>query len=188
MGEQGRSVGALATNGIAPQPGCASVAVEESAVRGSMVHNRGMSGSLEQPLYVGWGVVIPVSELRWAFTRSSGPGGQGVNTTDSRVELRWSPSDSVALTPVQAQLLQRRLGGQLQQGSLRVVASEQRSQHQNRRSARIRLARLVQGALLPSPKRRRPTRPSRSSVARRVAAKQRRSQVKAHRRKPGHDD
>jgi len=153
-----------------------------------MVHNHRMSGRPEQPLWVGWGVVIPVAELDWSFSRSSGPGGQGVNTTDSRVELRWSPSKSVAVTSRQVDLIERHLGAQLRQGSVRVVASEQRSQYQNRRSARARLARILQGALSPRPKRRRPTRPSRSSVARRVAAKQRRSQVKAQRRRPSHDD
>jgi ribosome-associated protein len=130
------------------------------------------------------GLVIPSAELVERFSRSSGPGGQGVNTTDSRVELRWDVAHSSALTDVQRARLFSRLSTRLDGGVLSIVASEQRSQWQNRSAARARLtALLVEGLEPPSPSRR-PTRPSRAAQQRRVDAKQRRSRLKSGRRRP----
>lgn len=129
-------------------------------------------------LVVSASTVIPEAELRWRFSRSSGPGGQGVNTTDSRVELLWDAAASTVLTPVQ----RSRLLARVPDGVLRVVASEHRSQWQNRRAARQRMAALVRAATAKPPPARRPTRPSRSAVERRLGAKHRRGEIKRQRR------
>jgi ribosome-associated protein len=131
-------------------------------------------------------VVIPGEELTERFSRSSGPGGQGVNTTDSRVELVWDLGSS-ALPDDVLDRLRRRLGPRLAGDALTVVASERRSQLRNREAARERLAGLVRAALAPPPPPRRPTRPSRGATERRLESKRRRSQTK-RRRGPGPDD
>jgi len=137
-----------------------------------------MSDDVGDDLVVTGRVTIPAGELTWHFTRSSGPGGQSVNTTDSRVELRWDGARSRALTPAQrARLLSR-----IEDGLVVVVASDHRSQWQNRRLARERLAERVRSALAPPPPTRRPTRPSRASIERRLRAKRRRGEVKRGRR------
>jgi ribosome-associated protein len=130
------------------------------------------------------GLVIPAAEMVERFSRSSGPGGQGVNTTDSRVELRWDIGGSAALSDEQRQLLINRLAGRLRDGELVIFASEHRSQLQNRQAARARLAALVLDALAPPSPARRATRPSRAARERRVEDKRRRGQVKAARRRP----
>lgn len=122
-------------------------------------------------------VVIPAAELRWQFSRSSGPGGQSVNTTDSRVELVWDARCSAALSRAQLDRVLIRV----RDGQFRVVAAQHRSQWQNRREARARLVAAVRTALAVPPPARRPTRPSRASVERRLAAKRRRSQLKNRR-------
>lgn len=116
------------------------------------------------------GLVIPEAELVERFSRSSGPGGQSVNTTDSRVELVFDGSTSSALTEDERQRV----------GTIRVVASEHRSQHQNRTAARERLADQIRTALAPRVPRV-PTKPSKGSRRRRVEAKKRRSHTKAMR-------
>jgi ribosome-associated protein len=93
------------------------------------------------PLRIRGSVVIPQAELRWRFSRSSGPGGQSVNTTDSRVELSYDLAASAALGPTLKTRALRRLAGRLADGVLTVSASEYRSQLRNRRAAEIRLAR-----------------------------------------------
>ncbi len=123
-------------------------------------------------------VVIPESELSWRFSRSSGPGGQGVNTTDSRVELTFDLAGSPSVDPRLRERALARLGSRLVDGTVTVTASEQRSQLQNRQAAERRLADLLAAAFAPPPPRRRPTRPSRASVQRRVEAKKRRGQTK----------
>jgi len=128
--------------------------------------------------------VIPESELSWRFSRSSGPGGQGVNTADSRVELVWDAASSSALSPAQRQRLFERLGGRLVDGVLTIAASEHRAQLRNRDAARERLAALIAEALRPPAPPRRPTKPSRGSKERRLKAKQRRTDVKQMRRRP----
>jgi ribosome-associated protein len=132
-------------------------------------------------------LVIPDSELQWRFSRSSGPGGQGVNTTDSRVQLRWSPSTSRAaaegLSPSQLARLLNRLARRLgDDGVLQVEASAQRSQLQNREAAEQRLSALVAEALAPPPRARRATRPTRGSIERRITGKKHRSSIKKLRR------
>ncbi len=128
------------------------------------------------------GVVIPPDELSWRFSRSPGPGGQSVNTTDSRVELSYDLAASDALGPVLKQRALRALAGRLADGVITVTASEYRSQLRNRQAAASRLAALLVAATAPPPPRRRPTKPSRAARERRLAAKRRRSQVKRLRR------
>ncbi len=134
------------------------------------------------PLRINSSVVIPKHELQWRFSRSSGPGGQGVNTTDSRAQLRWDVATSSALTPEQRSRALARLGHRLVDGVIQISASEQRSQLQNRDAAEQRLAEIVAAALAPPPRSRRATRPTRGSVERRIAGKRRRSDVKRLRR------
>jgi ribosome-associated protein len=134
------------------------------------------------------GMRIDAGELTERFSRSSGPGGQGVNTTDSRVELELDPATSgaVAALPqdVRARLLAR-LQPHLVGGRLLVVASEHRAQRQNRIAARKRLVALLREAAAPDPPARRATRPTLGSRRRRLEDKKRRSQVKAGRRSTG---
>jgi ribosome-associated protein len=120
------------------------------------------------------GLVIPANELVEQFSRSSGPGGQSVNTTDSRVELRFEVGASVAFSETQRQRALERLGP-----TVVVTASEHRSQHRNRIAARARLADRIRDALAPPPVTRVPTKPSRGSQRRRVDSKVRRGRVKA---------
>ncbi len=128
------------------------------------------------------GAVIPADELSWRFSRASGPGGQSVNTSDSRVELSYDLASSTALGPVLKQRALRALAGRLVDGVLTVAASEFRSQLRNREAAADRMAAVLTGATAPPPKPRRPTKPTRGSKERRLAAKQRRSQIKRLRR------
>ncbi|MDO5500116.1 MAG: alternative ribosome rescue aminoacyl-tRNA hydrolase ArfB [Propionibacteriaceae bacterium] len=127
------------------------------------------------------GLLIPAAELLERFSRSSGPGGQGVNTTDSRVELLFAPGASTAFTEVQRARVLAALADQLVHGKVSIVASEHRAQLRNRAAARERLADLLRQALAPEPPTRRPTRPTRGSQARRLAAKKRRSEIKSGR-------
>jgi ribosome-associated protein len=127
-------------------------------------------------------LTIPAAELAWRFSRSSGPGGQGVNTTDSRVELSWDLLGSQLLPPAFKERAVERLGTRLVQGVLTVTASEHRSQLRNREAAAARLAGLVASAIAPPPRVRRATRPSKGSVERRISAKKRRGETKRNRR------
>lgn len=133
-------------------------------------------------LPVGGSVSIPEAELGWRFSRSSGPGGQGVNTTDSRVELVFDVVASTAFTPEQRARVLQRLDGRLNDGVLTIVAAEHRSQLRNREAARNRLVRVLRDALAPDPPPRRPTRPSRAARERRLADKRRRTLTKRLRR------
>ncbi|WP_068251053.1 alternative ribosome rescue aminoacyl-tRNA hydrolase ArfB [Janibacter corallicola] len=133
------------------------------------------------------GLLIPASELTERFARSGGPGGQGVNTTDSRVQLSLDLGGTSALTEEQRERALTRLGARLVGTVLTVDASEHRSQQRNRRAARERIADLLRDALAPPPPRRRPTRPTRGSRRRRRAAKEHRSRLKAQRRRPRGD-
>jgi ribosome-associated protein len=127
-------------------------------------------------------VIVPEGELRWRFSRSSGPGGQSVNTADSRVELRLDLRTTTALGPIQRARALERLSGRLVDGVLSVTASEHRSQLRNREAALERLAGILAEALAPPPPRRRPTRPRKAAVERRLADKKRRAQTKRLRR------
>jgi ribosome-associated protein len=141
------------------------------------------TGDLELPPGRGLpdGLTIPADELIERFSRSSGPGGQSVNTTDSRVELSWDVAASAALSESQRARLLARLTGRLHNGVLTITASEHRAQLRNRIAARERLAALVTAALVPQ-RVRRPTRPSRAARQARLDAKRRRGSLKASRR------
>jgi ribosome-associated protein len=137
-------------------------------------------------LQVTGSVAVPRSELAWRFSRSSGPGGQSVNTADSRAELRFDLAATGALPDhLKARALER-LASRLVDGVLIVTASEHRSQLQNRRAAEARLTALLAEGVAPPVRTRRPTRPSRGAVQRRLDTKRRRSQTKSRRR--GLDD
>ena len=129
-------------------------------------------------------LTIPASELGWRFSRSSGPGGQHVNTSDSRVELFWNVAESAVLSEDERMLLLERLARRLVDGVVTVSASEQRSQLRNRETALVKLADLVAAGLAPDAAPRRPTKPTRGSNRRRLAAKGQRSATKQSRRRP----
>lgn len=136
----------------------------------------------DEPLLVSSGLAIPAAELVERFSRSGGPGGQHANTSDTRVELSYDVANSPSLTPVWRTRALARLAGRLVDGVLTVTASERRSQLQNRMAARERLAEALREAIAPPPRKRRPTKPSRGAVERRIAAKRRRSETKRLRR------
>ena len=142
-----------------------------------------VTGDLELPPGRGLpdGLTIPDAELVERFSRSSGPGGQSVNTTDSRVELSWDVSASAALSDAQRARLVARLGARLTDGVLTISASEHRAQLRNRIAARERLAGIVATALAPE-RVRRATRPSKGAKQKRLDAKRRRGALKAARR------
>ena len=135
-------------------------------------------------LPVGATVVIPAVELSWRFSRSGGPGGQAVNTSDTRVELSYDIGRTTALEPALRARALDRLAGRLVDGVLTVSASEHRSQLRNREAAERRLVEILAEAMAPPRRRRRPTQPSRAARARRVEQKKRRSDVKRLRRRP----
>jgi ribosome-associated protein len=131
-------------------------------------------------------LVLPAQEFQIRATTSSGPGGQHVNRSATRIELRWWPAHSdalrAALTPAHRARVLARLAARLDaDGALRVVASEYRSQRRNRESAEARLASLVRAAL-PDPVQRKATRPTRASVERRLEVKRRQGDRKRQRR------
>ncbi|MGK5738806.1 alternative ribosome rescue aminoacyl-tRNA hydrolase ArfB [Micromonospora sp. URMC 103] len=128
---------------------------------------------------------VPAAELRERFSRSSGPGGQGVNTADTRVELSFDLAGSSSVPEsLRARALDR-LANRLVDGVLTITASEHRAQLANREAARERLAALLREAVAPPPPPRRPTRPSRGAKERRLAEKKRQSQRKRERRVDG---
>jgi ribosome-associated protein len=128
-------------------------------------------------------LVVPASALSWRFSRSSGPGGQGVNTADSRVELSVAPLALPGLTEAQRDRLAARLGDRLVDGVLTIPASEHRQQLRNRQAARERLAAVLRAALAPPPPKRRRTKPTRASQERRIQAKKQRGELKRQRRR-----
>ncbi|MGY4894175.1 alternative ribosome rescue aminoacyl-tRNA hydrolase ArfB [Micromonospora aurantiaca (nom. illeg.)] len=130
-------------------------------------------------------LTVPAAELRERFSRSSGPGGQGVNTTDSRVELSFDLGGSPSVPETLRERALARLAGRLVGGVLTVTASEHRAQLANREAARERMVALLREAVAPPPKTRRPTRPSRGAKERRLAEKKRQSQRKRDRRVDG---
>ncbi|MFF0943039.1 alternative ribosome rescue aminoacyl-tRNA hydrolase ArfB [Kocuria sp. CPCC 205300] len=132
------------------------------------------------------GLRVPAGELVEQFSHASGPGGQGVNTTDSRVQLSLDLGTTTALSETQRELVLDRLSGRLSGTVLTVSAAEHRSQRRNRTAARQRLAALLREALVPAVVRR-PTRPTNGSRRRRLEGKRRRSETKQHRRRPGPD-
>jgi len=137
---------------------------------------------MEAGLRIGRALVVPERELSERFSRSSGPGGQGVNTADSRVELSFDIASSPSLPETTRARMLARLEGRLVEGVITVAASEHRAQLANRRAARDRLATLLTEAAAPPPRKRRPTKPSRAAIQRRLDAKKRRGQTKRSRR------
>jgi ribosome-associated protein len=135
-------------------------------------------GIEHEGLRIGRAIVVPDRELSERFSRSSGPGGQGVNTTDSRVELSYDVARSPSLPETTRARMLARLEGRLVDGVVTVTASEHRAQLANRRAARERMAALLTEAAAPPPRRRRPTRPSRAANQRRLDGKKRRGDVK----------
>ncbi len=138
----------------------------------------------EGDLPVGGSLVLPARELHWRFSRASGPGGQGVNTTDSRVELSFDLVGSPSVPETLRERALGRLAGRLVDGVLTVVASEYRSQLRNREAARERLAATLRTAVAPEPSKRRPTRPTAGAKRRRLDAKSRRGDTKKLRGRP----
>jgi ribosome-associated protein len=134
------------------------------------------------PLRLSRSIVVPARELKWRFSRSSGPGGQSVNTADSRVELSIDVRTTTALGPVQRSRALNSLAGRLVDGVLPITASEHRSQLRNREAALERLADALAAAVAPPPPRRRQNRAGRAAVERRLASKKRRAETKRLRR------
>ena len=143
--------------------------------------------ALSTGLDIAPGVRIPDGELLLRAITGSGPGGQHVNRSATRIELRWNIRTSRALTEAQRSRVMGKLASRLDsEGQLRIVAGEYRSQQQNRRAALDRLTTVVARALIVPPSRK-ATRPTRASVERRLDAKRRRADTKQDRRR-GHDD
>ncbi|WP_433608316.1 alternative ribosome rescue aminoacyl-tRNA hydrolase ArfB [Dactylosporangium sp. CA-139114] len=129
-------------------------------------------------------ISLPRAELSWRFSRSGGPGGQSVNTTDSRVEVRFDLLATGALPePLKARALER-LAGRLVDGVLSITASEHRSQLQNRHAAEERLVAAIAAAIAPPPRPRKRTKPSKGAVERRLEAKRHTARRKQQRRPP----
>lgn len=126
-------------------------------------------------------LVVPAGMLGWRFSRSSGPGGQGVNTADSRVELSVRPLEIPGLSEHQQARLTERLRARLVDGVLTIAASEHRQQLRNREAARARMAMAIGQALAPPAPARRKTKPTRGSKERRITAKKQRGQLKKQR-------
>ncbi|WP_413543817.1 alternative ribosome rescue aminoacyl-tRNA hydrolase ArfB [Citricoccus nitrophenolicus] len=129
------------------------------------------------------GLTVPAGELAEQFSHASGPGGQGVNTADSRVQLSLDLGTTTALDDSQRERALAGLAPRLAGTVLTISAAEHRSQRRNRVAARERLADVLRGALVP-PVPRRPTRPTRGSQRRRLEGKRQRSETKQYRRRP----
>lgn len=129
------------------------------------------------------GLVVPAGELVEQFTHSSGPGGQGVNTADSRVQLSLDLARTTALNETQRERVLDNLAGRLSGTVLSISAEEHRSQRRNRTAARQRLAELLRDAVAPVIARR-PTRPTKGSQRRRLEGKRQRAEIKRNRRPP----
>jgi ribosome-associated protein len=142
---------------------------------------------MPEDLRVNSWLLIPDSELHERFSRSSGPGGQSVNTADSRVELSFDVGRSPALPDWARARAVERLAARLASGVLTVAASEQRSQLANRQAARARMAALLRAAVAPPQRQRVPTKPGRRANERRLEAKRNRGAIKRARRYNGKD-
>ncbi len=168
--------------GSQPQP---KRAREPQADRGPQPQPEpALEPSFDPELLVVPGVALRRAELRWRFSRAGGPGGQNVNKTDSRVELVFPLASSASLPEGLRRRALARLAPRLVAGELVVVAEEHRSQWRNRQAALVRLMALLRGAITPPPPPRRPTRPGRGAVERRLETKRRRSARKQARRGP----
>lgn len=132
-------------------------------------------------------ITIPASELLWSFSKSSAPGGQGVNTTDSRVRLGWNPSTSSALPDELRERALSRLKCD-KDGLIHVVAESERSQFQNRLAAIDRMGEVIRSAIAPPPPPRRKTRPTRAAREERITTKKRLGLLKRNRQRPVSDE
>ena len=124
---------------------------------------------------------IPVNEIQWRFSRSSGAGGQNVNKTDSRVEIVFNVSESKTLTPYQKHRILIQDKVKLSNDCICIAVQDKRTQHQNRQLALSRLASTLRELLKPPPKKRRETTPTRSSKRKRVESKKKRGELKKSR-------
>lgn len=143
---------------------------------------------MAEDLVINARVTIPAAELEYTASRASGPGGQHVNTADTRVQLRWNIPASQALSEAQRQRLLTALAKRLTEGGdLLLACATHRSQRRNRDEVAARLAELVRRALVP-PRPRKPTRPTAASRVKRLEGKKRRSLVKRSRGRAGGDE
>jgi len=133
-------------------------------------------------------LVIPSKELKWRFSRSSGPGGQGVNTTDSKVELIFDIKNSSVFAPFLQQRLLKKLENQCKNGCINIFSEKERSQYQNRRVALLQLAGLLKEGLKPPQRKRVKSKPSYASQKRRITLKKRRSALKQKRQRNASED
>ena len=124
---------------------------------------------------------IPVNEIQWRFSRSSGAGGQNVNKTDSRVEIVFNLSESKTLTPYQKHRILIQNEVKLRNGCICIAVQDKRTQYQNRQLALRRLTSILRELLKPPPKKRRETKPTRSSQRKRVESKKKRGELKRNR-------
>jgi ribosome-associated protein len=133
-------------------------------------------------------ITIPAAEIGLTATRSSGPGGQHVNTADTRIQLRWNLAESRALTDADRELVQQRLAQRLtKEGDLVLECDQHRSQRRNRAECLRRLATILRDALRrPTPRKK--TRPTAAARARRLTDKRKRGEVKKARRPPDEKD
>lgn len=139
---------------------------------------------MNEDLFIKNGISIPASELSFSASRASGPGGQHVQKTSTRITLRWNIPTSTALSGIQKARVMRKLQPRLSgDGDLLIHVETTRSQYRNRMIARERLAELLAQALK-VPKKRMPTRPSKAAKARRLDEKKKRSTTKERRKRP----
>lgn len=150
--------------------------------------NARMDESQKSDIHLPGRIVIPFEELVLEVARGGGPGGQNVNKVSSKVRVRFSVRNSPSLPPEVKERLTEKLSSKLTtEGELLVAANEYRDQPKNRAAALERLRRLLVEALF-VPKHRRPTKPTRGSVERRIGARKHKSAIKKMRRPPGRDD
>ena len=128
-------------------------------------------------------LVIPYNEIQWRFSRSSGPGGQSVNKTESRVEIRFNISNSKALNTIQKVILLNKLKNRINNGCISIKVQKDRTQYENRKLAKHKLITLIKASLMSKAKTRKVTKPTKASQTRRVASKKKRGELKRTRKK-----
>ena len=128
-------------------------------------------------------LVIPSNEIKWRFSRSSGPGGQNVNKIESRVEIIFNLEDSKVLNDYQKEILKRNLKNKLVNNSLRLAVQENRNQLQNRQLALMKLSSIIKDGLNKQFKFRKSTKPTKASQKKRVEFKKKRGELKKSRQK-----
>ena len=128
-------------------------------------------------------LVIPYNEIKWRFSRSSGPGGQNVNKIESRVEIIFNLEDSKVLNDYQKEILKRNLKTKLVNNSLRLVVQEHRNQLLNRQLALMKFSSILKNALNKPFKLRKSTQPTKASQKKRVEVKKKRGELKKSRQK-----